>query len=253
MLPPNFLLLSKQISEERLFCFLSPQICLEEWAQVDSNHRPHAYQACALTGWAMGPSLGGDEGNRTPDPLLAKQVLSQLSYTPIFFEALLVFFPFKIPLRYLQNWTMQLRVFPLRWTVRSKLRKFLSLSWIWTGVLSLESCILTRFSLERRWSSRTFRYGYLVTTSPQSSIPPSTASSFRLDYWLRVLPTPMVWRAVCTRPGNVFTAACWSAITSNSDFMQAGCSLQSELRQFLGIGSTSLYCCPLLIAIVVRV
>jgi len=28
------------------------------------------------------------------------------------------------------------------------------------------------FSLERRWSSRTFRYGYLVTTSPQSSIPP---------------------------------------------------------------------------------
>ena len=31
----------------------------------------------------MGPSLGGDEGNRTPDPLLAKQVLSQLSYTPM--------------------------------------------------------------------------------------------------------------------------------------------------------------------------
>ena len=32
-------------------------------------------------------------------------------------------------------------------------------------------------SLERRWSSRTFRYGYLVTTSPQSLIPPSTAPS----------------------------------------------------------------------------
>ena len=27
---------------------------------------------------------GGDEENRTPDPLLARQVLSQLSYTPIF-------------------------------------------------------------------------------------------------------------------------------------------------------------------------
>ena len=26
---------------------------------------------------------GGDEGNRTLDPLLAGQVLSQLSYTPI--------------------------------------------------------------------------------------------------------------------------------------------------------------------------
>ena len=39
----------------------------------------------------MGPSLGGDEGNRTPDPLLAKQVLSQLSYTPIFQGFRLVF------------------------------------------------------------------------------------------------------------------------------------------------------------------
>ena len=27
--------------------------------------------------------LGGAEGDRTPDPLLAKQVLSQLSYSPI--------------------------------------------------------------------------------------------------------------------------------------------------------------------------
>ena len=26
--------------------------------------------------------VGGDEENRTPDPLLARQVLSQLSYTP---------------------------------------------------------------------------------------------------------------------------------------------------------------------------
>ena len=25
------------------------------WEQVDSNHRPHAYQACALTSWAMFP------------------------------------------------------------------------------------------------------------------------------------------------------------------------------------------------------
>ena len=27
------------------------------WAQMDSNHRPHAYQACALTTWAMRPFL----------------------------------------------------------------------------------------------------------------------------------------------------------------------------------------------------
>ena len=32
----------------------------------------------------MRPFFGGDEEDRTPDPLLAKQVLSQLSYTPSF-------------------------------------------------------------------------------------------------------------------------------------------------------------------------
>ena len=74
-------------------------------------------------------------------------------------------------------------------------------------------------SLERRWSSRTFRYGYLVTTSPQLPAPPSAAPSLRLGHWLRAFPTPMVWRAVCTRPGNVFTATFWFAITSDSSFM----------------------------------
>ena len=78
---------------------------------------------------------------------------------------------------------------------------------------------LTFSSLERRWSSRTFRYGYLVTTSPQLPAPPSAAPSLRLGHWLRAFPAPMVWRAVCTRPGNVFTAAFWSAITSDSSFM----------------------------------
>ena len=32
---------------------------------------------------SYGPSTGGDERARTADPLLARQVLSQLSYTPI--------------------------------------------------------------------------------------------------------------------------------------------------------------------------
>ena len=34
------------------------------------------------------PPCGGDEGNRTLDPLLAGQVLSQLSYTPVSGELL---------------------------------------------------------------------------------------------------------------------------------------------------------------------
>ena len=40
--------------------------------------------------------FGGDEEDRTPDPLLARQVLSQLSYTPmvLFFKAFPSFFLF---------------------------------------------------------------------------------------------------------------------------------------------------------------
>ena len=36
----------------------------------------------ADAGAGAGEKIGGDEGIRTPDPLLAKQVLSQLSYAP---------------------------------------------------------------------------------------------------------------------------------------------------------------------------
>ena len=99
---------------------------------------------------------------------------------------------------------------------------------------------ILKYSLERRWSSRRFPYGYLVTTSPQSLILPWPAASLRLAHSLQVKPIPMVWRAVCTRPGNVFTASCCYAITSDSDFMRSSFRPQSELRQLLGINPLSL-------------
>ena len=43
----------------------------------------------------IGFPMSGDEGIRTPDPLLARQVLSQLSYTPIGF-CMYLFFCFQI-------------------------------------------------------------------------------------------------------------------------------------------------------------
>ena len=58
---------------------------INKWAQVDSNHRPHAYQACALTSWAMRPKLilltKGYAGYMTwtRDPLITNQMLYQLS------------------------------------------------------------------------------------------------------------------------------------------------------------------------------
>ena len=48
---------------------------------------------CTLSGVSPG---GGDERDRTDDPLLAKQVLSQLSYTPIFKKGV----PFLSPLSF---------------------------------------------------------------------------------------------------------------------------------------------------------
>ena len=147
-------------------------------AQVDSNHRPRAYQARALTTWAMSQyvafgsdicsageitlwwnpygwnphfvpirfasaclSGGGDDGIRTHDPLLAGQVLSQLSYTPIFM-GLLLFSP-KDP---------------------SKLNNESIYSDKTVILCRIHLVMYGRFSIERRWSSRTFRYGYLVTT-----------------------------------------------------------------------------------------
>ena len=65
--------------------------------------------------------------------------------------------------------------------VSSKLNKNYFLKPLLTGELFYEKFVSSSlFSIERRWSSRTFRYGYLVTTSPQSSIPPSTASSLKV-------------------------------------------------------------------------
>ena len=75
---------------------------------VRGLHEPHHFSMCPQRffgiygpiGFGSAPALrggraypaapklsgdGGDKGIRTLDPLLAKQVLSQLSYTPIFF------------------------------------------------------------------------------------------------------------------------------------------------------------------------
>src|SRR5476649_457014 len=66
-----------------------------------------------------------------------------------------------------------------------------------------------------------------------------------LAHRLKVEPTPMPCRAVFTRPGNVFTAACCSAITSDSTFMYSSCRVQSELGRFFGISLLSRVSCPL--------
>ena len=48
---------------------------------VRSNHL--SYEPILLVRGFASLAFGGDERDRTDDPLLAKQVLSQLSYTPV--------------------------------------------------------------------------------------------------------------------------------------------------------------------------
>ena len=63
-------------------------LCSTNWATEPhwrpgwgSNPRPLAWQASVLTNWTTGPS-GGNNRARTCDPLLVRQMLSQLSYAP---------------------------------------------------------------------------------------------------------------------------------------------------------------------------
>ena len=209
-------------------------------------------------------NLVGLSGLEPPTSRLSGVRSNRLSYRPmrvdivgLFPQVLLFILLFNVLLCTLENEQRvysSYRPFKSKWCLASLLR----LNWfcVKVGISSTAPCtsvhkpeknfeIDQNFSLERRWSSRTFRYGYLVTTSPQSSTPPSTAAPLRLAHRLRVLSTLMVWRAVCTRPGNVFTAVCWPAITSNSNFIQASCSLQSELGSLFEICSTSRYCSSL--------
>ena len=54
-LSSHFVLLpNSSVPSDRFFYFAS----LKWWAKMDSNHRPHDYQSCALASWAIGPYPG---------------------------------------------------------------------------------------------------------------------------------------------------------------------------------------------------
>ena len=139
---------------------------------MDSNHRPHAYQACALTTWAtnrfshsigigfnhlltrLGPGTAGWwrwwESNPWPPacragalpaelhPRIYGFVLFQWSFTNLFVSD------------------------PWKLNNKSSIRASLKTSLVNLTTRSPWKDLMV--SIERRWSSRTFRYGYLVTT-----------------------------------------------------------------------------------------
>ena len=50
------------------------------------SYEPIVFRSVCLCFFSLCSPFGGDDGFRTHDPLLAGQVLSQLSYTPVLFR-----------------------------------------------------------------------------------------------------------------------------------------------------------------------
>ena len=69
--------------QSRFACFAGvPRVFLKWWAKMDSNHRPHDYQSCALASWAIGPywtSFTSSLGTSFPVPSKLNNV--KLLYT----------------------------------------------------------------------------------------------------------------------------------------------------------------------------
>ena len=72
------------------------RFCRNWWAKMDSNHRPHDYQSCALASWAIGPfwwRLAGS--NRWPPACKAGALPAELN--PQIFSHLLTRYFFSVP------------------------------------------------------------------------------------------------------------------------------------------------------------
>ena len=157
------------------------------WAQVDSNHRPRAYQARALTTWAMSPfSFFGISRSLSPlvemmgiEPMTpclqgrcspswatppyrvnekwrVKSEEFQLKKLRFFFILIFIILSF---LSVAQNRTTSESTL-----LKCTLAVFLVFAYLQTFDVTATLLLYITFSIERRWSSRTFRYGYLVTT-----------------------------------------------------------------------------------------
>ena len=80
------------------------------WAQMDSNHRPHAYQACALTTWAMRPVWWRWGGSNSCPPACKAGALPAELHPHCLTSS---FFNLPFSFRYPQNWTMSFSTFLL--------------------------------------------------------------------------------------------------------------------------------------------
>ena len=139
------------------------------WAQVDSNHRPRAYQARALTTWAMSPlsylpvylfplsPMVEMMGFEPMTPCLQGRCSPNWATPPFLGVSLLLLSSLLVT----QNWTTSESYLA---SLCTNLRLCRDFALLYEYEISQTPFADLMFSIERRWSSRTFRYGYLVTT-----------------------------------------------------------------------------------------
>ena len=167
---------------------------IDWWAQVDSNHRPRAYQARALTTWAMSPCkfLRCISVSRTftsqPYSIRNHRAMhfGHFGVTSIFGSRLcrvvemMGIEPMTPCLqgRCSPSWAtppywgyLLLSEKSLKIEQQSRCTAVVHYLAVFFGFclfpnynVSDTLYLYVTFSIERRWSSRTFRYGYLVTT-----------------------------------------------------------------------------------------
>ena len=146
------------------------------WARQDLNLRPHAYQACALTNWATGPFIKGGlkwwrlpGSNRWHSACKADALPTELN--PRCDDSLnFVLNNDLVLLSRSENWIGRCVCF--RYNTRNFwFGELLSYPQSWMNFMfnfrRRPILLNSIFSIERRWSSRRFPYGYLVTTSSQ--------------------------------------------------------------------------------------
>ena len=136
---------------------------------MDSNHRPRAYQARALTTWAT---------NRY-SVLILPHLSPPVCFSFVLFSFTLISEEWKVKSFGWKSFAFSSSYFHSYWVSFRSLKieqqvkvlclsalspSFLVFAYLQTFDVTATLLLYITFSIERRWSSRTFRYGYLVTT-----------------------------------------------------------------------------------------
>ena len=171
---------------------------LNWWAYLDLNQGPRPYQGRALTSWAIRPFLRilvESKGLEPSTSCLQSRHSSHWVTTPFFFT-------FSYQLALIEHWIVQCESFSHHYWCAHPISVNRS-SAITIKLLRLWGLLLRKEVIQPLVPQRLPCYDFIPVID-------HTLGAFllcRSDQRFRVQSTPMMWRAVCTRPGNVFKAS----------------------------------------------